>query len=137
MNTNRFRYEGSWELLPELSIYQEGEAPRAGIYRITRDGVTASFHIEWESADGKRGEVRFAGRCDGRREKIPNPPGAEACYLHVDDSTFDSSVFIADVRVAYARRRVAADGSLMSIVQESRRPDGTTFRNFQVYKRLK
>src|SRR5687768_1321616 len=65
MNADRFPYEGSWELLPELSIYQEGEAPRCGNYRITREGVTASFHIEWESADGKRGDVRFAGRCDG------------------------------------------------------------------------
>lgn len=135
MNLNHYQYEGRWELLPDLSIYEEGDEPQSGIYTIVRDGLTASFQIEWVSKDGERGEVRFDGNCDGTRKKIPSPPGAEVSYLHVDDSTLDSSVFMGETRVAYARRKANSDGSLLSVVQETRREDGSTFRNFQVYRR--
>lgn len=136
MTENRFLYEGEWELVPELSLYEQSNPPRSGTYRIRREGETVSFALNWTTIDGKRHEIAFSGAADGRREALPAPPGTEVSYLHVDGSTLDSSVFAGGHRTVYARRKASADGLLLAVVQETRRPDGTTSRNFQVYRKM-
>ncbi|HET6681537.1 MAG TPA: hypothetical protein VFG84_10090 [Gemmatimonadaceae bacterium] len=54
---------------------------------------------------------------------------------HLADDTLDSAAFRVDHRVAYARRVVSADSTLLAVVQEIIGADGTPVRNFQGYRR--
>jgi hypothetical protein len=130
------KYLGRWALIPELSLYEEGEPPNSGIYELVASGDGIQVSIEWVAADGSSHATAFAGPCDGSRQELSQPGVTHFAITRVDERTLDSSAFRDGAEIAYARRRASSDGDLLATVQEGRRPDGTTFRNFQVYRRL-
>jgi hypothetical protein len=135
MTQNHCTYTGVWELIPELCVYEENDPPRSGLYTIERIADRVRMSIVWETLEGQSHSIEFGGAIDGSKQPVGNNPVSEVSFLHVDAATLDSSVFSSDTRMAYARRRASADGTLLATVQESRRPDGSTYRNFQVYRR--
>jgi hypothetical protein len=132
-------YVGEWALISELSLYASGVPPVAGRYTITR--VTAqelALEVVWRMpGDTADKSTRFGGIADGSRVALPpSESGPDAFSLtHIDDATLDSAAYRGGTRVAYARRVVSADRTLLAVVQETLAPDGTTVRNFQVYRR--
>jgi hypothetical protein len=134
-------YAGSWELIPELCLYEFGSAPAIGSYRIDLDEARAQITIEWRmSADTAVQSTGFGGPIDGS----PQPLAATApaagpdsfSLTRVDERTLDSAAFRSGEQVASARRVASADGSLLAVVQQALDPDGTSYRNFQVYRRV-
>lgn len=133
-------YVGTWELMPQLSLYEFGAPPTTGIYEI--EGVEDGVHLRvgWTVLpDGPQQSTAFGGPVDGIPQALPPGPSDQApdafCLTHVDDRTLDSAALRAGTVIAYARRVASADGSLLAVVQEGIRPDGSRFRNFQVYRR--
>lgn len=132
------RYLGTWELLPELSLYAAGTPPTAGTYVISRDPSGLTLHITWRLPDDTtERSTQFGGPADSSPVPLPTTPGgADALTLtHVNDDTLDSAGLRSGETIAYARRVVSADGSLLAVVQEFTTPDGNKLRNFQVYRR--
>ena len=127
-------FAGRWELIPELSFYEQGEAPETGIYRIDVDGETVSFTIEW-TVDGQDLSIAFGGPMDGELHPAPAPEGAEVSYTRVDASVLESTLVVGGTRLAFARRQVSGDGILMAVLQENTDPDGSKVRITQVYRR--
>lgn len=132
-------YIGEWELIPELSLYASGVPPVAGRYTIARvDHQQLALDVVWRMPeDSADKSTRFGGIADGTRVTLPaSERGPDAYSLtHVDEGTLDSAAYRGTVRLAYARRVVSADGTLLAVVQEALTPDGTPARNFQVYRR--
>jgi len=125
------RWLGDWRLLPELSHYTAGGPPEEGRYRITREGGDIAFAVDWVK-DGAAQSVRFQAPADGSAVAFP---GVDSFTVTaVDDATLDSAAFLAGARVAYARRRVSADGGLLSVYQENASPAGP-IGIWQVYRR--
>lgn len=133
------RYLGAWDLIPELSLYAVGVPPSAGRYIITRlDDGQLALEVVWRMPDDTSDRsTRFGGRPDGSRVPLPaSELGPDAFTLtHVDDAMLDSAAYRGSTRVAWARRAVSADRTLLAVVQEVLGPDGTPLRNYQVYRR--
>lgn len=129
-------YHATWILVPELSFYEKGDVPISGKYRISVSGDVVSFTINWVSNDGQEHTITFGGALDGEQHKIEQPPNATASYTTIDTHTLDSAMYVDGVQAAYARRIVSNDGLLMSVLQTGTLPDGTRFRNTQVYRKL-
>jgi hypothetical protein len=135
-------FVGSWELVPELSLYELGTAPASGRYEIASDGSGGvEVSIRWTmEPGGAEHSTAFAGQTDGKA--VPLPPGAPGAgpdafsLTRVDSRTLDSAALRQGAVVAFARRVASHDGQLLAVVQEGARPDGTRFRNFQVYRRI-
>jgi hypothetical protein len=134
---------GSWELVPELSLYEVGPTPASGRYEIAAVGADElELSIGWTlEAGGPEHSTTFGGPPDGRAVPLAGAaeagPGPDAFTLtRVDRRTLDSAALRAGTVVAFARRVASHDGRLLAVVQEGQRPDGTRFRNFQVYRRL-
>lgn len=130
-------YAGEWELVPELSLYQEGDPPASGIYRIFTRGGAVEIHIDWTLRDGSEHTVAFGGPLDGRSHPSDAPGVDAVSYTAVDERTLDSSAYDAGEEVAYARRIASVDGALLVTLQVGRRGDGSRFRNTQVYRRIR
>ncbi len=132
-------YLGVWELLPELSIYQQGPMPASGRYTIERDGDALRLRVDWTMEPGGEPQSTvFGGPADGSPQPIPGAegPGPDAFSLtRVDERTLDSAALRGETTLAYARRVASADGHLLSVMQEGPTADGGRFRNFQVYRR--
>jgi hypothetical protein len=136
------RIVGTWILVPELSIYEAGIAPASGVYDIARSGDRYDFAVRWRAeAGGQEFSAAFGGPGDGSIQPLDVLAGAPVgtpdamTVTRVDEATLDSEAISEGRVVAYARRRVSADGSLLSVVQEVRLPDGRGPRNFQIYRR--
>ena len=127
---------GAWELIPELSFYQEGEPPKKCVYEISVVSDNASFKLNWLQNDDQEISMSFGGVADSLPRDIESPPGAQASYTIVDNSTLDSTMYMNGSEMAYARRVVSSDGSLMSVLQSNSTPDGQRIRITQVYKRV-
>lgn len=133
------RYIGEWELIPELSLYASGVPPATGRYTIAHDnhGYLA-LEVRWRMpGDSEDRSTCFGGRNDGSRVTLPPSDGGPDAFslTHVDDRTLDSAAFRGTTRLAYARRVVSDDGTLLAVVQESIAPDSAPVRNFQLYRR--
>lgn len=120
-------------------MYAAGTPPLAGTYSIARDSSsTLALSITWRMpGDSDERSTRFGGPWDGSRVATHGPAsGPDAFTLtHVDDGTLDSAAFRGAETIAFARRAVSSDGSLMAVVQELPGPHGARARNFQVYRR--
>ncbi len=135
---------GQWQLIPELSFYQEGEPPLCALYEISVIGNEATFKLSWKQHDGKENSLEFGGIADSAARELGSQkdasaqatPRASASYTIVDDQTLDSAVFVDDVEVAYARRVVSNDNGLMSVLQSNATADGSRIRITQVYRRV-
>ncbi len=134
-------YLGTWTLLPELSLYSVGTPPSAGAYVIEQETTgTLSLRVRWQMpGDNTEHTVQFGAPPDGTRVPVEGATtGPDALTLtHIDAHTLDSTALRGSVQVAYARRVVSADGSLLAVVQETGQSDGARLRNFQVYRREK
>jgi hypothetical protein len=130
---------GTWELIPELSLYEAGSAPAAGTYVIAeRDGLV-QVEIHWRmEPDGAEQRTSFAAPADGSPQPLAAGTGAgpDAFSLtRVDEWTLDSAALREGQVVAFARRVASRDGKLLAVVQEAG-SGGTRARNFQVYRRI-
>lgn len=130
---------GTWQLVPELSLYEGGPLPAGCIYDIRCEGgrvdVAMTFTME---LGGTEHRVSYGGPLDGSAQALAaSAGGPDALSLtRIDASTLDSAALKGGEVVAYGRRVVSVDGQLMAIVQQNKRPDGSSVRNFQVYRRM-
>ena len=128
-------YLGSWELIPELCIYEEGQPPLSGRYEIQQSDGQVQISIAWRAKDGADHHTTFGSPNDGTRTPIEAPGVTHLSITRVSASVLDSGAFDHERIVSDARRCTSPDGQLLSTVQIGFRPDGTSFRNFQVYRR--
>ena len=128
-------YLGTWTLVPELCIYEEGTRPLSGIYQISQRDNDVRISIDWEAPDGSKHHVEFQAPDNGERQPSSNPGTSHLSITRINPFILDSSAYAENEEVAYARRRASEDGLLLSTVQVGRRPNGTSLRNFQVYRR--
>ena len=128
-------YLGTWILVPELCLYEEGSPPASGIYRISQVNAEVRVSIAWEAQDGSKHHIEFQAPGNGAKQPLSVPGPSHLSITRVTPYILDSSAYSDGEEVAYARRRASEDGLLLSTVQVGRRPNGTSFRNFQVYRR--
>lgn len=129
-----YAYEGTWELVPELSHYDEGKPPVSGRYVIAQDGDDIEFHIDWIEVDGTEHQVDFKGVADGAIRPAGDE-GIKASFHRKGDAMLESRAYQAGQEVSYAFRRASADGTLLSVVQFHKHPDGTRSMRLQTYRR--
>ena len=128
-------YLGTWILVPELCIYEEGIPPVSGIYRISQLEGDVRISIDWEAQDGSKHQIEFQAPDSGLKQPSNNPGTSHFSITRVSPLILDSRAYAGEEEVAYARRCASDDGLLLATVQAGRRANGTSFRNFQVYRR--
>jgi len=128
------KFYGTWILIPELSIYQQGEPPRSGKYLIQEDGEKIVFEIEWTDATGKEFQLAFGGPLDGQKHSVDTPGISDVLYQKIDHLSLESIAYNDESVLLYARRAASADGSLLSVSQVSYTDSGSV-TNLQVYRR--
>jgi len=125
-------YLGSWQLIPELCNYQQGEAPRSGLYVIAESAGALRLTVDWVDRAGLEHHIEFGGLPDGSEQKVDTPGLTHMTLTRVDSRTLDSAAYLGGERVMYARR--VAHANLLSTLQRMRTPAGEV-SIFQVYRR--
>lgn len=126
-------YNGVWELIRGLCIYEQGEAPLSGTYRITSSGLEVRISIDWVDTEEEKHSISFSGPIDGSEVPIEAPGLTHMTFTRIGPDVLDSAAFDGKEEVMYARRAVSGD--LLSTLQRIKRNEGTV-SIFQVYKRV-
>lgn len=129
-----YAYEGTWELVPELSHYDEGQPPLRARYVIAQQGAEVWMEVSWTSPGGVQNSLSFSGVPDGQRRPA-GPKGGEASFHRVDAATLESRAYENGQQVATAWRRVSEDGALLSVVQRQTREGAPPLVRVQTYRR--
>ncbi len=127
---------GTWMLMPETCVYEQGAAPRAGTYRIEADGELLRFTIDWIAADGAAHHATFAGRPDGVSVPFAGSDAVDAIAITaVSPRDLRSSASWRGQELMVAQRQLDASGNAMRVTQVVRFADGTSAANVAVYRR--
>ena len=129
------KYLGSWELVPELCIYQQGDPPLEGTYHIGSKNGAIEFRIAWKDQAGQEHNLEFGGPLDGEAHKSDAPGVSHVKYEKISESILDSTSYDNGSILMYARRIASADASLLSVMQRIMIGE-SAHSNFQVYRRL-
>ena len=128
---------GTWVLLPETCVYEQGLPPRAGTYRIEEDGdAPALLDILKRRVDGAAHAVTFAGRPDGVAVPFAGGDAVDAMAITLaSPRDLRSTAFWRGQERMVAQRQLDARGDAMRVTQLVRFADGTHAANVAVYRR--
>lgn len=127
---------GTWVLIPESCRYEQGDPPRAGIYRIAEVDGRLKFSIDWVAADGEAHQVEFDGVPDGAPVPFAGGDAVDAMSVHaVSPRDLRSSAFWKGQELMVAQRQLDESGRAMRVTQLVRFPDGTHLANVAIYRR--
>jgi hypothetical protein len=136
------RFLGTWELIPELSLYEGGKPPAEGRHVIEPAGEGAvHIRLRWRMPDAAEWqEVVFGGPTDGTPQLLPNRPALPGApdrftITRVDAGTLDSATALGAQEIASVHRVASKDGELLAVLQVFRAAAGSRVRNVQVYRR--
>lgn len=128
---------GTWDLIPELCLYDEGTPPEQADYEIVRAGGAVRLRITWRPAGAVSSlSTAFGGPDDGTVQPVQGQAGVTGLsLLRVDDRTLDSTAWNDGAVVSSARRVASADGALLVVRQVVPGAGGAPVHTYQVYAR--
>jgi hypothetical protein len=127
---------GTWVLEPDSCVYEQGEPPRAGTYRIEERDGTLFFQIEWTDADGACHRVEFSGKPDGQPVPFNGGDLADAMSVQaVSARELRSSAYREGKELMVAQRQLDGTKMAMRVVQLVRMMTGPDLGNSSVYRR--
>src|SRR5207248_3282943 len=93
------------------------------------------FTLDADDADGKPMHFVYGGAIDGQDVPIPNT-ALTLSLTELGDGSIESTLKKDRVVVDRWRRTVLEDGDTMLITQHGFTPDGESFRNNGIYRRV-
>ena len=128
------RFEGRWQLVPELCQYQDGHPPRSGQYDIQCNDTDVTCVTSWVDEHDKSHTLTYGGPMDGTVIALKGNK-LEASFTRIDAYRLDSSSYFDGRETAYAHRKVSQDHSLMVVLMVHHHKEDRSTRNFQIYRR--
>lgn len=128
---------GIWQLIPEKSAYEQGDPPIGGTYTLEVRGDGYLVTMQWETYYGAWSEMSYHAIPDGQDHPYDDHTVADTISMtRVDQLTLDSDAKKGGSVIAHARRILSADLREMTVIQSGPRPEGGTFKNLAVYRRI-
>lgn len=119
-------FEGTWQLLPEHSSFEQGGAPQSGTYRIAAMPGGLAFFLDFLDHLGVDRHIEFRLTWDS---DVP------ASLELVDERTLNTTIERDERVVAHATRVLSEEGARMDIVEHGLTPEGKPFVNRASYRR--
>lgn len=128
---------GTWQLIPESCIYEQGDSPKEGTYRIEEGDGGLVFHMMWTDSAGEEHSFSFTGIADGEQRPFSGGELADALSVTaVSETELNSAAYKAGKELMLATRTLVGDGFYLDVRQMVRLPDLTEPTNFARYKRI-
>ncbi len=127
---------GTWIMKPELNVYQFGNAPQRGTYKIETDGDGYLVTMSWTTIEGTDLTMSYNGIPDGIDYPTDPETGVDSMSMtRKSDKVLDSAAMKDGKVVAYGTRILSEDGNIMTVKQSGKTPDGQEFVNTSIYVR--
>jgi hypothetical protein len=130
-----YNFLASWQLFPEKGIYESGERPKSGIYRIEAGSEKKILRIShnWVTLENHAFESNYNIIADGLLNDFENHDLADKVQVSLPDGiTFEIHFYKKGEAVLHVIHEILPNGYL-KITQQGTREDGTAFTNAEIY----
>lgn len=130
-----YNFLASWQLFPEKGIYEWGERPKSGIYKIEPVEGTKQLTISrhWVSLENQAFDSRYTIIADGTLNDFPNTELAEqAQATFIDSISFEIHFYRGGQVALHVVHEIMPNGYL-KITLQGTRPGGTAYTNHEIY----
>lgn len=130
-----YNFIASWQLFPEKGVYELGERPRSGIYRIEAETDSRQLHIShnWVSLENNAFHSEYTVIADNEKNSFSDPEFAEQVMVNfVDGIRFDILFFKNAQQHLQVTHEIMPNGYLR-ITQRGSREDQSEYNNVEYY----
>lgn len=130
-----YNFLASWQLFPEKSIYEFGDRPRSGIYKLeaVENERLLSVSMNWVTIENQAFESQYRLIPDGQVHNFENPEIADTAQAHfVDGITFNTAFFKDNHPVLQVTHEIMPNGYL-KITQQGLTPAQRAYTNVEYY----
>ena len=130
-----YNFLASWQLFPEKGIYEYGERPKSGTYKVEAVNGAKILVISSNSVslENKALTAQYQVLADGHLQPFDVPEMADqAQVLFPDSISFEIHFYNHGEISLHIVHEIQPNGYL-KIVQQGRRPDGTSYTNTEIY----
>jgi hypothetical protein len=130
-----YNFLASWQLFPEKGVYEFGDRPKSGTYKIEALNEKKELQIyhNWVTLENQAFSSGYRIHADGELNEFENPELAEKIQALIPDGiTFEIHFYKKGEIVLHVVHEIMPNGYLR-VTQQGRRPDGTPYTNAEYY----
>lgn len=130
-----YNFLASWQLFPEKGVYEFGERPKSGIYRMesTENDRILSVQMNWVTLENQAFTSSYSVVPDGQEHSFENPEIADTIRASfVDGLTFDTLFLKQQAPVLHVLNELMPNG-YMKITQKGVTPQQREYTNVEYY----
>jgi hypothetical protein len=132
-----YNFLGSWQLFPEKGLYELGERPKSGIYKIESADQKKELSIShsWITIENQGFNSQYRVTADGELHAFEDRMLAdEAQVLFEDSLNFEMHFYRSGQVILHIIHELMPNGYL-KIVQQGFKPDGSSYTNTEIFHR--
>ncbi len=129
--TKAYNFLFSWQLFPEMCIYNEGIRPKSGTYKInsTPEKMLMSIEMNWVSIENNAFSSTYEIIADEEIHPFYDQHIAEkACLKFIDSHCFEVYLYNNDNINLKITHQIMPNGYL-KLIEEGKRNDGSVYQN--------
>ena len=130
-----YNFLASWQLFPEKGIYESGDRPRSGIYKMeaVEEQRLLNISINWVTIENQGFNSTYTIFPDGQEHPFDNPDIADTVKANFPDTiTFQTTFYRQGQTVLEITNEIMPNGYLR-ITQKGIKPDGSPYTNMEYY----
>jgi Protein of unknown function (DUF2452) len=130
-----YNFLASWQLFPEKGIYEFGERPKSGIYKIeaATENKQLSILHNWVALSNQAFAAEYRFAADGGLHPFANTEFADEVQAKFPDGITFEIHFYRQGRVTMHVIHEIMPNGYMKITQQGHRPDKTAYTNTEIY----
>jgi hypothetical protein len=130
-----YNFLASWQLFPEKGVYEHGERPKSGTYRMEAGKEERSLMVEinWVSLENQAFSSRYSLFPDGKMHPFDLPDLADEASAHFPDGiSMETEFFKGGEKVLEVQHEILPNGYL-KIVEKGQLPGKGEYTNTSYY----
>ena len=130
-----YNFLASWQLFPEKGIYELGERPKSGIYRIETGSEKKELKIyhNWVSLENRAFAASYIIKADGELNDFSDHQLADKVQVAFPDSISFVIHFYRKGEVALHIVHEIMPNGYLKITQQGQKEDGSSYTNTEIY----
>lgn len=130
-----YNFLASWQLFPEKGVYESGERPKSGIYKIEAGAEKKQLKIShnWVTLGNQAYEAGYVVNADGAINDFDNHEVGDKVQVNFPDGiSFEIHFYKKGEAVMHVIHEILPNGYL-KITQQGSKSDGSPYTNSEIY----
>jgi len=125
----------SWQLFPEKGIYEKGERPKSGIYKLTASEERNNLSVEmnWVTLENQAFSSDYVLEADGDFHPMADQGIAEKAKVQfIDSISFEILLLVTEEKSLRIFHEIQPNGYL-KVTEQGTTEDGNAYQNISYY----